>query len=323
MEYIGKLTVVATLMSTNGSISNDHTPQKSFRSLGDASCATTTFVISDGSEITASADDPGLLQLKVTDTGAGMSNEQLGELFNEGVQFNVNKLQAGQGSGLGLYIARGIVEQHGGTLTAASDGLGQGTTFTVTVPLYRILETAPEPRSVPFGNDDINTSSTTRSDHSGHHNLVHADTPPTNEEGEKLRILVVDDALTNRKLLMRLLHNRGHDCDGAKDGVEAVKMVVAAMEESRSSSTTGSSSKMYDSILLDYEMPEMDGPTAARKIRELGCDAFIVGITGNVLPEDVTYFQNSGANCVMPKPINMESLEGIWDEFGITGQCIQ
>ena len=305
-------------MSTNAPLSNGHIRQKSCQSLGDTSCATTSFVLSDGSEITASADDPGLLQLKVTDTGAGMSHEQLGELFNEGVQFNVNKLQAGQGSGLGLYIARGIVEQHGGTLTAASDGLGRGATFTVTVPLYRILQTASEPRAVPFGNDDINTSSTTRSDHSDQHQLVRSDTPPT-EEAEKLRILVVDDALTNRKLLMRLLHNRGHECDGAKDGVEAVQMVVGAMEESRSTP----SSRMYDSILLDYEMPEMDGPTAARKIRELGCDSFIVGITGNVLPEDVAYFQNSGANCVMPKPINIESLEGLWAEFGIKGQCIQ
>jgi hypothetical protein len=54
------------------------------------------------------------------------------------VQFNVNLLQAGQGSGLGLYIAKGIVEQHRGTLMAASEGMGHGTTFTVTLLIYHV-----------------------------------------------------------------------------------------------------------------------------------------------------------------------------------------
>ena len=66
----------------------------------------------------------GLLKVGVTDTGAGMSEDQLAKVFSEGVQFNVNKLQAGKGSGLGLFIAKGILEQHGGTLGVASAGLG-------------------------------------------------------------------------------------------------------------------------------------------------------------------------------------------------------
>jgi signal transduction histidine kinase len=70
--------------------------------------------------------------VSVTDTGAGMTPDQLTKLFRDGVQFNVNTLQAGKGSGLGLYIAKGIVEQHGGTLTADFKGLGCGTSFTMT-----------------------------------------------------------------------------------------------------------------------------------------------------------------------------------------------
>jgi DNA-binding NarL/FixJ family response regulator len=76
----------------------------------------------------------------------------------------------------------------------------------------------------------------------------------------------------------------------------------------------------FDTILLDYEVPVMDGPTAAKQIRALGCKSCIVGITGNVLPEDVAFFEQCGANCVCPKPVKMEALEGIWAEFGIHGK---
>lgn len=69
-----------------------------------------------------------------------MTNDQLQELFQEGVQFNVNVLQAGQGSGLGLYISKGIVKQHGESLVASSDGIGLGTTFTMRLPLYEVSE---------------------------------------------------------------------------------------------------------------------------------------------------------------------------------------
>ena len=77
----------------------------------------------------------GSLVFSVTDTGAGMSAENLSRLFQEGVQFNANKLQAGQGSGLGLWISKGIVELHRGRLSATSKGEGCGATFTLELPL--------------------------------------------------------------------------------------------------------------------------------------------------------------------------------------------
>lgn len=72
-------------------------------------------------------------------------------------------------------------------------------------------------------------------------------------------------------------------------------------------------------VLLDYEMPTMNGPTAAQKVRERGSDVFIVGVTGNLMPEDVTYFRSCGADAVLPKPIRMADLDSLIFEHNITG----
>eukprot|EP01032_Pedospumella_encystans_P039166 gene39166-biopygen3445 len=78
----------------------------------------------------------GSIRISVTDSGDALSEDQIATISAEGVQFNAGELQAGKGSGLGLYIAKGIVEQHGGTLTVTSGGLDHGTSFVVELPLF-------------------------------------------------------------------------------------------------------------------------------------------------------------------------------------------
>ena len=139
--------------------------------------------------------------------------------------------QAGQGSGLGLYIARGIVMQHGGTLEASSPGKGHGSTFTATLPLFHVSDTL-----LPA-------------------NLRYLSNQTDEEEAQgsgeilavSLSILVVDDSMANRKLLQRLLERRGHSCVTASDGVEAVDRVKESLAEN----------KPFDTVLLDYEMPQV------------------------------------------------------------------
>lgn len=270
----GSLTVVVSWMDTN------KRPIQKFK-------------LQDGEEV--SFPQTGFVEVSVSDTGVGMSQDQLERLFRDGVQFNVNKLQAGQGSGLGLYITKGIVEQHGGTLTVLSDGLNMGATFKMILPLHL----APDEKGCTVVTDSVVNESY------GHlEELKQPDSRP-------LRILVVDDSDMNRKLLTRLLQNQGHQCDQAVDGVEAVNQVKQSIADSNP----------YDTILLDYEMPVMNGPTAAVEIRAMGGDAFIVGITGNILPDDVSYFKACGANAVLPKPFQMSDLEGLWVEYGVTGRC--
>jgi CheY-like chemotaxis protein len=180
-------------------------------------------------------------------------------------------------------IAKGIVEQHAGTL---EEGLGQGTTFTLKIPMYN----APEKKESPSEESHENKGAVQHS----------FSTTSTNGS---LRILVVDDALTNRKLLGRLLKHHGHVCDEAENGDIAVAMVVDAANKR----------DPYDTVLLDYEMPMMNGPATATAIREKGFDVFIVGVTGNFLPDDVAYFRSCGANFVLSKPFKMSSLNELWE----------
>jgi len=71
----------------------------------------------------------------------------------------------------------------------------------------------------------------------------------------------------------------------------------------------------FDTVLMDYEMPRLNGPDATAKLRdEYGFEDLIVGVTGNVLSEDVDYFISKGANCVLPKPVSMKLLNDAWKD---------
>jgi CheY-like chemotaxis protein len=227
----------------------------------------------------------GYITLTVTDTGPGLTLEQQQSLFREGVQFNPNELQAGQGSGLGLWISKEIVSLHQGKIHVSSPGIGCGSTFEVSLPV--VLRHSPVnslrqciSRRQQGGAEEV-TPQSALSDGSITSN------PPC--------ALIVDDAPSNRKLVSRLLKSRGFVCHEVENGQECVDLV-----------TTGS--PHFDLILMDYEMPVMDGPTAARKLRELKSEVLIIGLTGNVLPEDQEYFQKQGANLVLSKPLNIDKL---------------
>lgn len=232
----------------------------------------------------------GHLIIRVIDTGVGMSVDQLEEVFGAGIQFEPNRLQGGGGSGLGLFIAKGIVEGHRGTLSVASCGLDQGTTFTVTLPVYSILDAEELP------------------------GILEHPCPPTTaspalpmEEIKSLRLLIADDSASNRKLLARLLRREGHECDECEDGLQAVEYVIQAQK----------AGVPYDALLLDYQMDVLDGPGTVLELRSKGAlsQLVVIGITGNILPEDLDYFQNRGAHAVLAKPVNIPEVMCVYQEF--------
>ena len=112
-------------------------------------------------------------------------------------------------------------------------------------------------------------------------------------------VLIVDDASSNRKMVRRVLGRSISAADEAEDGLAALYKVTHKMERDES---------LYDVILIDFMMPNMDGPTATRAIRGLGYSGIIIGITGTSSPEDVATFTLNGADAVMSKPLDVDLL---------------
>jgi CheY-like chemotaxis protein len=120
------------------------------------------------------------------------------------------------------------------------------------------------------------------------------------------KILIVDDAASNRKMVARLLRGVGCECLEAEDGQVAIDVVIKTAAET---GPDGKVSSSFQMILMDAEMPVMKGPEATKNIRDLGyIDTFIIGVTGNVLPEDVQAFMSHGADAVLPKPLSAQVL---------------
>ena len=261
--------------------------------------ATKEFNLADDSRVCLPMS--GSVVVDVIDTGVGMTSLQLQTVFDAGTQFNANKLQSGGGSGLGLAFAKAIVEQHGGSLRAYSDGKEKGTTFRLDLPLY--LGSAVDQNATVKGENGSKLTNCT-----------------IEEKLEPMSMLVVDDAPLNRKLLIRLLESNGHTCGQAENG----QVLIDTIKESLASSTSeldekqeGDESVQYDCILVDYEMPVMNGPTACRAIREMGYTGFVVGVTGNLLPEDVGHFLDCGADAVLGKPFKYKELKQLLMEQGL------
>ena len=245
----------------------------------------------------------GKLTIVVKDSGTGMLEKDYSRLFKEIVQFNPEVLQAGGGSGLGLWITKGIVDLHQGEISVYSEGLGYGSSFTVELPMGRRAPSNPvallssaSSRSLPSG----------RRRKSSIFFASRESFPPEGDSKSQLdvgdmrcvyRLLIVDDSVLNRKMLLKTLRAAGHVCDEAEDGLIAVAKVKEMIS---------SDAKAYTAILMDFVMPNMDGPTATKEIRALGYTAPIFGVTGNTLDSDKEYFMNNGADKVLAKPLDMD-----------------
>ena len=287
----------------------------------------------------------GKLVIVVTDTGAGISAANQQRLFNEIVQFNPEVLQAGGGSGLGLWITNSLVGMHNGTVRVYSAGEGMGSSFTAEIEMHRRSSLiAPATHSVRRSIHDRN--STVRAGASKTKRLFipsenpdmqvvevipsYTESPvlgsclstsmdsviprtisvvsrrnsngPIVASTQNYDILVVDDSSLNRKMLCRVLRTSGHLCDEADDGLSAIEKVKLKMADGSVDSL--GKNRCYDVILMDFVMPNMDGPTATKVIRDLGYTGSIFGVTGNALDSDVNHFLSHGADSVLAKPFD-------------------
>ena len=194
---------------------------------------------------------------------------------------------------------------HHGTISASSEGLGKGATFSIEVPLF---EVASALCPLQDGFDDSVYDSAPPSVREGKVDKSN-DTPPLASVSSSFselnpaldRILVVDDSSLNRKMAVKLLRRIGYDCVEAENG----QMAIDVMQ-----SKSNSDESPISVILMDSEMPVMKGPEATKRLRELGFkDAIIIGVTGNVLPEDISNFLRHGADAVLSKPLSLDALK--------------
>ncbi|MCB4437102.1 PAS domain S-box protein [Alteromonas sp. McT4-15] len=207
---------------------------------------------------------------EVSDTGIGMTPEQVEKVFDPFSQADASMSRKYGGTGLGTTISKQLVELMGGNIFAQSV-INQGTTFTFRLPLEPVeLKSRSEAEKV-------------------HHNVASL---------SPLRVLVVDDVHQNIELLSLLLKRSGHSVDSASDGEIALKKMQ---------------DYSFDVVLMDLQMPKMDGLEAAKQRRAYekaeGLSPLpIIALTASVLIQDKHAAQNAGMEGFANKPVDFPSL---------------
>jgi signal transduction histidine kinase/DNA-binding NarL/FixJ family response regulator len=209
------------------------------------------------------------LLFAVQDTGIGIATDKLSAIFDRFNQAEADTTRKYGGTGLGLTIVKQLVELQHGALTVVSEP-GKGSTFTVELP-YALGEMLPE----------------------------HGDSSYTQEhfvlpQQSDIRLLVVEDNRMNQDLLKHLLNNHQIHYQLAANGQEALQALGKGH---------------FDLVLMDIQMPEMDGYTAARKIRsELRSNIPIIAMTAHAMMGEREKCLQAGMNEYLAKPIREEEL---------------
>jgi len=216
-----------------------------------------------------------LLRVDIADTGIGVAPDRRERIFEEFDQGQGSTAFKYGGTGLGLSISRRLAQMQGGDITVTSE-IGKGSTFTVSIPFV-----VAKDAEIPHGQDP-GVPSGTRPDGSL----------------RDLRILLAEDNEFNAMVAQDELADAipGVQVDVAVNGRIAVEMVQA---------------NDYDVILMDVQMPEMNGYDATRAIRSLAGDKArtpILAMTANVMKEEVERCKEAGMNGFVPKPFRREDL---------------
>jgi signal transduction histidine kinase/ActR/RegA family two-component response regulator len=225
------------------------------------------------------------IAIAVRDTGIGMTPEQMSGLFSSFQQADASISRRYGGTGLGLAISKHLVELMGGTIHVDSKP-GEGTRFRFTLPMER----AEEPL-----------------------HLSGADAPePPVPAGERrlLRVLVAEDNAVNQKVALMQLAKLSVKADLAVDGSQAIEAATA---------------HCYDLILMDVQMPEVDGLTATREIRRLPLDhqPVIYGLTAHATTEHRDECLRAGMDGYLTKPLDRLKLRALIEELSTQSSPVE
>ncbi|MCU0286248.1 MAG: response regulator [Acidobacteria bacterium] len=234
----------------------------------------------------SSGRDHGLFCIEVEDTGIGIESNMINLIFNKFVQADISTTRQYGGSGLGLAISKMLVEMMRGTLTADSNP-GKGTVFRVQLPL---LIAAVDSMTGAAASPIKEMSETC---------LIYKIDPSY--------ILLAEDNKINQQLIASILLKESHRVDIVNNGREAVDKVKI---------------NNYDLVLMDVQMPVMDGLEAARTIRELGyCSLPIIALTASAFATDKEKCLASGMNDFISKPLKQTEFLNIIGKWLSTNNC--
>ncbi|ELS33329.1 MULTISPECIES: response regulator [Pseudanabaena] len=242
--------------------------------------------------------EPFQLTFAVCDTGIGIQQEYLAKLFQAFTQADDSISRRYGGTGLGLAITKRLVELMGGTIWAESGGHVGGN------PPLNWLPTLYSQGSIFYFEigllaSSTNTQSTTTQ--TAEPDVYELKIDTLMAEQFPLRILLVEDNFFNRKIASIILEKLGYQPDHASNGLEA----IAAIQQN-----------IYDLVLMDVQMPEMDGLTATKLIRrDIKYYPWIVAMTADVLPEDRQACFDVGMNDYLSKPFKTQDLVRIFSVY--------
>ncbi|MBQ3336724.1 MAG: response regulator, partial [Selenomonadaceae bacterium] len=220
-------------------------------------------------------DDSADYELRVKDSGIGMTPEFAAKVFEAFERERTSTVSKIQGTGLGMAITKSIVDLMGGTIKVIT-APGEGTEFVINVS-FKISDEMREEVAAENKKKAAQVIDFTDK-----------------------KLLLVDDIEVNREIAKMLLESEGFIVDTATDGKDAVEKVAASADN------------LYDAVLMDIQMPIMNGYDAAKKIRALPdkkiASVPIIAMTANAFSEDVKAALDAGMNGHIAKPIDVPKM---------------
>ncbi|MDO4995705.1 MAG: ATP-binding protein [Bacilli bacterium] len=228
------------------------------------------------------------LKVEVKDTGRGISEERIPELFTKFNRLESDKDSDIQGTGLGLAITKSLVDLVNGKIQVESK-LGEGTTFTVTLTQDIITQTSPTEVAIekPI-HSEINAPNITNTELKTQN--IEDNTPESNK-----KILVVDDNKLNLKVASKILESFNFDVETSNSGFECIDKIT--------------NQNRYDIIFMDIMMPEMDGVETMKKLKNMSLKTPIVALTADAVEGSRERYLDEGFDDYVAKPIDQMTLE--------------
>ena len=222
---------------------------------------------------------------EVSDTGIGISDEQLAKLFHPFSQADASTTRRYGGTGLGLTISKRLTDLLGGEIMLASQP-GRGSVVRVVLPAGAAAEKPPEAAEAPAKSAEEGRQAAAAGALRG-------------------RVLLAEDGPDNQRLIAHIIRRAGVEVEIADNGEEAIECVRAAQRADRP----------WDLILMDMQMPVLDGYSAARRLRQEGCDTPIVALTAHSMSGDRDKCLEAGCDDYVTKPIDRGRLLATLAQF--------